>query len=59
MNDSNMGAQGRGRGYLNAGIRGSLGKGFTIGFNLKDIIKNQQEVSIGNRTLKCEFIRGI
>ncbi len=57
MNDSNKDALGRGRGYLNAGIRGSLGNGFTIGFNLKDIIRNQQDISIGNRTLKCEFVR--
>ena len=57
INDSNKDALGRGRGYLNAGVRASLGGGFTIGFNLKDIIKNQQNVTIGNRTLKCEFAR--
>jgi hypothetical protein len=57
LNDSNRDALGRGRGYLNLGIRGSLGGGFTIGFNIKDLIKNQDRVSIGNRTLKCEFVR--
>ena len=59
LNDSNKDALGRGRGYLNAGIRASLGSGFTIGFNLKDIVRNQQTTSIGNRTLKCEFVHSI
>jgi hypothetical protein len=59
MNDSNHEALGRGRGYLNVGIRASIGNGFTIGFNLKDIIKNQQNVTIGNRTLKLEYVASL
>jgi hypothetical protein len=56
-NDSNRDALGRGRGYLDFGIRTSLGGGLTIGFNLKDVLKNQQDVSIGTRTVKIEYIK--
>ena len=54
MNDSNRDALGRGRGYLNIGFRASVGNGFTIGFNFKDILNNQQET--GNRTIRLEFV---
>ena len=57
MNDSNRDALGRGRGYLNFGIRTSIGGGFTIGFNLKDVLKNQQDASVGNRTVRLEYLR--
>ena len=57
LNDTNQNALGRGRGYLNIGLRASLGKGLTLGLNLKDILKNQQTVSIGNRTISVEFIQ--
>jgi hypothetical protein len=56
INDSNPKSFGRGRGYLNLGLRGSLGNGFTLGFNLKDVIKNQNQLSIGNRTINIEFV---
>lgn len=55
-NDSNHDALGRGRGYLSFGVRTSLGGGLTIGLNLKDVLRNQQDVTIGNRTLKIEYI---
>jgi hypothetical protein len=57
LNDSNREALGKGKGYLNAGFRTSLGNGFTLGFNLKDVTKNQQDISIGNRTIQLEFVR--
>jgi hypothetical protein len=59
INDSNHEAIGRGRGYLNVGIRASIGNGFTLGFNLKDIFQNQQNITIGNRTLKLEYVATI
>jgi hypothetical protein len=55
-NDSNHRAFGKGRGYLNFSVRLSLGKGFSVGMNMKDILKNQQEVAVGNRTLILEYI---
>jgi hypothetical protein len=56
INDSDPNALGKGRGYLNLGLRASLGNGFTIGFNLKDVIKNQNDMSIGNRTINIEYV---
>lgn len=56
-NDQNYQSLGRGHGYLNAGLRMSLGNGFTLGLNLKDITRNQQDISIGNRTLRLEYFR--
>ena len=55
INDSNQDALGKGRGYLNIGIRASIGDGFTLGFNLKDITRNQQDLTVGNRTMMLEY----
>lgn len=57
FNDSNREALGRGRGYMNFGIRWSPGSGFTLGLDLKDIIKNQQDISIGNRAIRIEYVK--
>jgi len=60
FNDSNRRAVGRavgrGRGYLNAGMRWSVGGGFTIGLDFKDLVKNRDQVAVGNRTLRIEFV---
>src|SRR5579862_3139012 len=56
-NDQSHQSLGRGRGYINLGVRSSFGNGFTIGLNLKDVLRNQQDISIGNRTLQLEYIR--
>ncbi|HUL43982.1 MAG TPA: hypothetical protein VLY03_06455 [Bacteroidota bacterium] len=56
-NDSNEKALGRGRGYLNIGFRASVGKGFSVGMNLKDLFQNQQQSGIGNRTFMVEYIQ--
>ena len=56
-NDSNHDALGRGRGYINAGLRISLGKGLSVGFNLKDLARNQQDEGLGNRTMMLEFVQ--
>jgi hypothetical protein len=58
-NDSNHDALGRGRGYLNLGLRAAVGKGFSVGIALKDIAKNQQEISIGNRTFSLEYLQSL
>ncbi|MDD8016810.1 MAG: YjbH domain-containing protein [Bacteroidota bacterium] len=57
FNDNNNDAYGKGYGYLNAGIRWSLASGLTLGFDLKNIVKNQNNVTFANRTLKVEYIR--
>ena len=56
-NDSNREARGRGRGYLNFGLHVSVGNGFTFGIHLKDLLRNQQDVTIGNRTLQLEYVQ--
>ena len=57
FNDSNHEALGKGRGYLNFAVRWSIGSGFTLGLNLKDIIKNQDEITIAKRTIRLEYVR--
>lgn len=57
LNDTNQEALGRGRGYLNIGLKAALGKGLTLGLNLKDLLRNQQTISIGNRTITVEFVQ--
>jgi hypothetical protein len=54
-NDNNH-SLGRGKGYLNFGFRWTWGKGLVVGFNLKDITKNQDNVNVGNRTLQIDYI---
>jgi hypothetical protein len=56
INDHRRDALGKGRGYLNTGIRWSFGRGFTLGFDIKDLFKNQDRVSFANRTANIEFI---
>ncbi len=58
FNDNNNRAIGRNRGYFNLGMRWSFGGGFTLGFDLKNMFKNQDNiVTIGNRTMKLEYVR--
>jgi len=56
FNDNHLRAIGEGRGYLNLGLRWSWGKGLIIGFDLKNVSKNQKNVSVGNRTLHIDYI---
>jgi len=55
-NDSNGSADVRGRGYLNIGVRLSIGGGLTLGADLKDLAKNRSNVSVGNRTVRIEYL---
>ena len=55
-NDNNGYALGKGNGYLNFGFRWTCAKGLVVGFNLKNITKNQDNVNVGNRTLQIDYI---
>ncbi len=55
FNDNSSSSLGQGKGYLNAGIRWSIAGGLTLGFDLKNIVKNQNAVSFANRTMKVEY----
>lgn len=58
FNDNAPRSVGQGKGYFNLGFRWSFGQGFTLGFDLKNIFKNQDNVvAIGNRTMKVEYVR--
>jgi hypothetical protein len=58
LNDNSANALGRnrGRGYFNMGLRWSWGRGLVLGLDLKDIFKNQQDITVGNRTIQIEYV---
>jgi hypothetical protein len=58
LNDNSASAIGRdrGRGYLNVGLRWGWGKGLVLGVDMKDILKNQRDISFGNRTIQIEYV---
>jgi hypothetical protein len=58
LNDNSADAFGRdrGRGYLNVGFRWSWGKGLVLGLDTKDILKNQGDITLGNRTIQIEYV---
>ncbi len=47
----------KGKGLLNFGLRATIGNGFLLGLNVKDLIHNQQNASIGNRTMYIDYAR--
>jgi hypothetical protein len=57
INDSNRDALGSGRGYLNIGFRASVGNGLMLGIVLKDVLANQQNISLGTRILQLEYVK--
>jgi hypothetical protein len=55
-NDSNGDALGKGRGYLNAGLKWTVGGGLTLGICLKDLARNSSsDVTVANRTVRLEY----
>ncbi len=57
LNDSNINASGKGRGFLNAALNISLGGGLTIGFDFKDLLENRRNASGVSRTVHLEYER--
>jgi hypothetical protein len=43
-------------GFMNVGVRWSVGGGFTLGVDIKDITRSGDHVSIGNRAIRIEFV---
>ena len=57
-NDSNGKAVGKGRGYVNAGIKWTVGNGLTLGVCLKDLTRNgNSDITVANRTVKIEYAK--
>lgn len=60
FNDNQSDIFGRGNGYLNLGLRWTLGEGFTFGFDLRDLLNNKKvNPSTADRAIRIEFIRNI
>jgi hypothetical protein len=59
FNDNNT-DYGSGKGYLNAGLRWSVGSGFTMGFDLRDLLSNKSSSNnAADRSFKIEYIKNI
>lgn len=59
FNDNNSGF-GIGRGYLNAGLRWSPGPGFTLGFDMRNLLDNEPSVNNGvGRAFMIEYLKSI
>lgn len=51
---------GKGRGYLNVGVRWSIAKGLTIGFDFRNLTSNRQKDTFGvDRAFRIEFAQNI
>jgi hypothetical protein len=60
FNDNQSDTFGKGNGYLNLGVRWTLGAGFTFGFDLRDLLNNKQlNPSSADRAIRIEYIRNI
>jgi len=60
LNDNKTISFGKGNGYLNMGVRLSLGEGFTFGLDLRDMLKNKKwSPSSADRAIKIEYINNI
>ena len=60
FNDDKKSSVATGRGYLNTGIRWSVGDGLTLGFDLRDLLSNKSNTKYAaDRSLKIEFIKSI
>ena len=60
FNDNASNSFGNGNGYLNMGLRWSLGDGFTFGFDLRDLLDNKKfNPTVADRALRIEYIKSI
>ncbi|MBI1937287.1 MAG: hypothetical protein HYS25_04110 [Ignavibacteriales bacterium] len=60
VNDNSGKALGEGNGFLNLGIKYSIGDGLTVGFNLRDLLDNKKFVSQkADRGIFVEYVQPI
>ncbi len=60
FNDNSTRYFGKGNGYLNIGIRWAVGEGFTLGFDLRDLLDNKKwSPSSADRAIRIEYIKSI
>jgi len=55
LNDNGPKSVGKGHGYLNAGIRWSVGSGLTLELNFKNLTDNLNYVDPGGRSIRLEY----
>lgn len=56
FNDNDHEAGGKGRGYLNAALRWSVGSGLTLAVVLQDLLENGGTNVVGLRSLRLEYV---
>lgn len=56
-NDNSGNALGKGKGYLNCALSWSVTGGLTFGVSFKDLLKNQREYSLADRSVRFEFVK--
>jgi hypothetical protein len=60
LNDNNTKYFGNGNGYMNLGLRWEMGEGFTLGFDLRDLLSNKKwSPTTADRSIKIEYIKNI
>lgn len=60
LNDNAASSFGEGKGYLNLGLRWAIGSGFTLGFDLRDLLQNKRwNPNAADRALRIEYIQSI
>lgn len=60
INDNTIKAYGDGNGYMNIGVRWSVGEGFTVGLDLRDLLDNKKiNSNKADRAIFVEFIKSI
>lgn len=61
INDNGVKSYGDGRGYLNVGLRWSVGEGFTIGMDLRNLTDNKKSMNsfVADRAIFVEYIKSI
>lgn len=60
FNDNSAKFYGKGNGYLNFGLRWSVGEGLTLGFDLRDLLSNKKwSAASADRAIRLEYVRPI
>lgn len=60
FNDNSTNRYGKGKGYMNFGIRWSIAPGVTAGFDLRDLLENKRwNPTSADRALVLEFVQKI
>lgn len=60
VNDNTGKSLGKGNGYMNFGVRWSIGDGLTLGVNLRDMFKNKKVLgNVADRGIFVEYVKAL